>query len=82
MEIQRKYSNYMSMSLSMSMCMSVSMSVSMYVSMSVSVSVSVSVYVSLSIKYGATNIFVRHSNYTANFQGPFEVAWKLEGPLT
>jgi hypothetical protein len=78
MEIQRKYSNSMSVSLSMSMCMSVSM----YVSMSVSISVSVSVYVSLSIKYDATDIFVRHGNYSANCQGPFEVAWKLEGPMT
>jgi thiamine phosphate synthase YjbQ (UPF0047 family) len=73
-----KYSNSMSVSLTMSV--SVSMSVSMSVSVSVSVSISVSK--SKSIKDGATNIFVRHSNYSVNFQGPYEVARKLKGPLT
>jgi hypothetical protein len=66
--------------MSMSVGVSVSMSVSMTVS--VAVSVSVSVNVSVSIKFGATNISVRHGNYTVNFQGPYEVAWKLKGPLT
>jgi hypothetical protein len=82
MEIQQKYSNSMYVSLSMSVFVSVSMSISMSVFIFVSVSVSVSVNVSVSIKYGAKNIFVRHANYSVNFQGPFEVAWKLKGPFT
>jgi hypothetical protein len=70
------------MSLSMSVSMSVSMSMSISVSVSVSVSVFVSVNESVSIKYGGTNIFVRRGNYSVNFQGHIEVAWKLKGPLT
>ncbi len=64
--------------------MSVSMFVSVSVSMSVSISVSVAVSVnaSVSIKYGATNIFVRCGNYSVNFQGPYEVARKVKEPLT
>ncbi len=73
-----RYSNSMSMSLSMSLSMSVSISVSVFVSVSLSVSVNESV----SIKYGATNIFVRCGNYLVSFQGPYEVARKLKGPLT
>ncbi len=72
----------MSVSLSMFLSMSVSMSVSISMSVSVSVSGSVSVNESVSIKYGATNIFVRRGNYSVNFQGPYEVARKLKGPLT
>jgi hypothetical protein len=72
MEIEQKYSNSMSVSLFMSESMSIGVSVSM----------TVSVNVSVSIKYGATNIFVRHGNYSVNFQGSYEVAWKLKGPLT
>jgi hypothetical protein len=60
----------------------VSMSVSISVSVSVSVSMTVSVNESVSIKYGATNSFVRRGNYSVNFQGLYEVARKLKGPLT
>ncbi len=87
---KQKCSNSMSTSLSMSLSMSVSMSLSMSVSISVSVGVSVpclfpcpvSVNESVSIKYGATNIFLWRGNYSVNFQGPYEVAQKLKGPLT
>ncbi len=54
---------------------------SVSVSVSFSVSLSVSVNVSVSTKYGATNIFVRRGNYSVNFQGPYEVAWKIKRPL-
>jgi hypothetical protein len=33
----------------------------------------------VSIKDGATNIFVRHGNYSINSQGPNKVARKLKG---
>ncbi len=31
--------------------------------------------------YGAMDIYDRHGNYTVDFQGPYEVAQKPEGPL-
>ncbi len=30
---------------------------------------------------GAMNIYVRHGNYSINFQGQYEVARKLKGPF-
>ncbi len=54
--------------------MSISVGVSVSVSVFVSVSVSVSVNESVSIKYDATNIFVRRGNSSVNFQGTYEVA--------
>jgi hypothetical protein len=55
--------------------------VSMFVSMTVSMSVSVSLSVSCQFKYGVMNIYVRHDNYSINFQGQYEMAWKLKGPF-
>jgi hypothetical protein len=79
---KHKCSNSMSVSLSMSLSMSVSISVSVGVSVLCLFPCSVSGNESVSIKYGATNIFVWRGNYSVNFQGPYEVAQKLKGPLT
>jgi hypothetical protein len=61
--------------------LSVSVSVSMPVSISMSVSVSMSILVLLLFKYGAMNIYGRHSDYIVDSQGSYEVARKLKGPL-
>jgi hypothetical protein len=55
------------------------LSVSLSVSMKVSVSISISVL--FLFKYGAMNVYGRHGNYSVNFQGSYEVARKLKGPL-
>jgi hypothetical protein len=57
------------------------LSVSVSVSISMSVSVSMSVSMLFQFKYGAMNIYGRHGNYIVDFQGSYEVAWKLKGPL-
>jgi hypothetical protein len=49
--------------------------------LSVSVSISMSVSVLFKFKYGAMNIYGRYGNYIVNFQGSYEVAEKLKGPL-
>jgi hypothetical protein len=46
-----------------------------------SVSVSMSVSMLYQFKYGAMNIYGRHGNYIVDFQGSYEVARKLKGPL-
>ncbi len=58
-----------------------SVSVSMSVSVSISVSISMSVSVLFQFKYGAMNINGGHGNYIDDFQGSYEVARKLKGPL-
>ncbi len=55
------------------------LTVSVSVSMSVSISISVSML--FKFKYGAMNIYGRYGNYIVNFQGSYEVAQKLKGPL-
>ncbi len=67
------------LSVSVSVPMSVSVSMSFSVSMSVSISMSVSVL--FQFKYGAMNIYGRQGNYIFDFQGSYEVARKLKGPL-
>ncbi len=61
------------------------LSVYVYVSMSVSISMFVSVSMSISMlikfKYGAMNIYGRHSNYIVDSQGSYEMAGKPKGPL-
>jgi hypothetical protein len=57
------------------------LSVSVSVSISMSVSVSMSVSMLFQFKYGAMNIYGRHGNYIVDFQGSYEVVWKLKGPL-
>jgi hypothetical protein len=59
----------------------VSVSASMSISVSMSVSVSISMSVLFPFKYGAMNIYGRQGNYIDNFQGSYEVARKLKGPL-
>ncbi len=54
---------------------------SVSVSVSMSVSISMSVYVLFQFKYGAMNINGGHGNYIVDFQGSYEVARKLKGPL-
>ncbi len=61
--------------------LSVSVSISMSVSVSMSFSISMSVSVLFQFKNGAMNIYGRHGNYIVDFQGFFEVARKLKGPL-
>jgi hypothetical protein len=55
------------------------LSVSVSVSMSVSISMSISVL--FQFKYGGMNINGGHGNYIVEFQGSYEVARKLKGPL-
>jgi hypothetical protein len=57
------------------------LSVSVSVSMSVSISMSVSVL--FKFKYGAMDIYGQYgiTAYIVNFQGSYEVAQKLRGPL-
>ncbi len=49
--------------------------------LSVSVFVSMSVSLLFQFKYGAMNINGGHGNYIVDFQGSYEVAWKIKGPL-
>jgi hypothetical protein len=58
-----------------------SVSISMTISVSMSVSISTSISVVFQFKYGAMNINGGHGNYIVDFQGSYEVAWKLKGPL-
>jgi hypothetical protein len=57
------------------------LSVSVSVSVSMPVSIFMSVSVLLKFKYGAMNIYGRHGNFIVDFQGSYEVAQKLKGPL-
>ncbi len=58
-----------------------SVSVSASISVSMSVSISMSIAVLFQFKYDAMNINGRHGNYIVDFQGSYEVARKLKGPL-
>jgi hypothetical protein len=81
MDILQKYSNYKSLYVSVSLSVFLALSVSLSVLVCVLLRVPVCVRIR-QFKYGTMNIYVRHGNYIVDSQVSYEVAQKLEGPLT
>jgi hypothetical protein len=83
MDILKKNSKYMSVSVSVSVSMSLSLSLSVSPALVHFLAhVLVRVRVHVNIKYGAMNIYVLHGNPVVDSQRTYKVARKLKGPPT